>query len=119
MGNECPNVESHETENLYVIFYDRIVCMLYRDELLIALAAIEDIHSIWPQNVTVRPQELWYDQFSSPKRPQPSLHMSGVQIPSTRLRPLSRLSMKIPWRNHPRQVKRNTKGCPEGRARPF
>lgn len=49
MGNECTNVESQETENIYVIFYNRFVCMLYCDELLIALAAIKDIHSIWPK----------------------------------------------------------------------
>lgn len=43
---------------LYMSYSITDLCMLYRDELLIALAAIEDIHSLWPQNVTVRPQEL-------------------------------------------------------------
>lgn len=59
MGNECPNVESHEPENIHVIFYNRFVCMLYCDELVTYRSCRHRRHPLnMAQNVTVRPQEL-------------------------------------------------------------
>lgn len=98
---------------------------------------------MWPQNVTIRPQELRYDQLSSPKRqdPEPSLWSADpIDTPTckkparahigwlfslkkhTWVLPLNRLSMSYPKRDHARQVKRNRKDIQEvileGEARP-